>query len=174
MKTIIAEGATPDLAFNNQLDFELVNDATKAFSKTNQDINEFAKEYINTRFSDAEGLGAYIVLQKPKNKTTKTKYRVENVVNKVIRKWETVTNFVDDDGEVVFEIPSKQTTKAQSITKAKALAEELNKPITLKLSKQVSVGNPITAVVSLKKDLNIDGKYFIFGVENVVTDPVED
>lgn len=166
MKTIIAEGSTPDLAFNDQLDFVLANDATKAFSKNpNQDIQEFAKEYLYNTFQDEEGLGGYIVLQKPKNKTTKIKYKIDNIVNKVVRKWVTITNFMDED-IVIFKTPSKETTKALSIKKAKSLTEELGKTITIVLTKEVSVGSPITAIVSLAKDRNTDGKYFFFGVEN--------
>ena len=171
MKTIIAEGASPDLAFNQQANFVLTNNATKAFSKSTDTIENFSKQYLEKNYDSAEGLGAYVILKEPKKPSTKTKYKIENVVNKTVRKWETVTNFIDEDDDIVFQIPSKETTKAKSIKKAKSIAEELGKVIKITLTKRVKVGSPVTAVVSVAKQ-NTDGKYFFFGIEatNLETD----
>lgn len=168
MKTIIAEGATPELAFNKQADFELVSNATKLFLKSGLDLDGFAKDYL-TGVDDAEGYGAYIVLREPKKtKTPKTKFKVENFVNKTVRKWETITNFMKADETIILKYPSKGTTKAKSIAKAKELSAEHNCAITVLLTKQVNTGSPITAIVTVSPDINTEGRYYFFGVENLI------
>lgn len=167
MKTIIAEGDTPELAFNEQLNFELVQDATKAFKKTQEDIADFAAFYLETYADSADGYGAYIILREPKKTSTKIKFKVDNIINRTVRKWATITNFMDSNEKIVLKYPSKGTTKSKSIAVAKKLALELLTDITIVLTKQVIVGDPTIARVSVNKDTNTTGKYYFFGIETI-------
>lgn len=164
MKVFTSEGMTPDQAFGNQADFELVNDVTKLFHKSNLDPKEFAEQYLGS--DPIDGYGNYIVLQKPKTKTTKRKYKVDNVVNKVSRKWATIINFVNKEGVTVASSPSKVMTKAKAISKAKELVEGTGQNINIVLTKQVIEGEAVIAKVSPNPDIVIQGRYFFFGIEN--------
>jgi len=165
MKTIIAEGISPDKAFNNTFDFDISNNATKAFSKSREDIDVFAATYLKNYGDSVEGLGAYIVLCKPKNTPPKTKFKVNNFVNKQVRKWETIVNFVDKDEKIVLKYPAKGTTKSKSIARAKELSLELNSDIVIVLTKQVKSGEATIAKIS-PVTVNTLGNYYFFGIEN--------
>jgi hypothetical protein len=167
MKTIIAEGNSPELAFNGAFDFAIASNATSSFKRSQEDIADFAADYLESYAESVDGFGAYIVLREPKKAPVKTKFKVDNFINKGSRKWETITNFIDQNENTVLKYPSKGTTKSKSIAKAKELALELNTEITLVLTKQVSVGDPTIAKIAVNTDTNTMGKYYFFGIETI-------
>lgn len=168
IKTFTAEGATAELAFNSQANFEVCGDQTRRFAKSGQSLEEFAQSYIDDD-GESEGYGYQITIRAPKKASTQKKYKVINHINKESRKWVTTVNFINDEGTVLESATTKLMPKAKAIGHAKELATEHNCSISVVLSKEITPGTDIIAEVQLKED-NCDGKYFFFGVETTTID----
>jgi len=174
LKIITTEGTFLDEAFNNQADYALAVDATKAWNKAGQPAitgieTEFAYELLKKKTGLVEGLGAFIVVQKYKVTDPTKAVKAENIVGVGTRKWKTVYNFVDAKTELVitptFTIADK---KAEVIKQAKQLAVELNIDILINISKTMIAGTASAAVVKIQTPQITPGKYIFFGVEDVV------
>lgn len=172
IKTFTAEGATPELALNNQLSFDDLTNVTRAYIKANVSLEEFVKQYLTD--DPFEGFGYYVVIRAAKKPLDKPRFKVINHINKTVRKWTTMVNFINDEGKVLETATTKDMPKAKAIAHAKELATEKNAAITIVLSKEVATGSGTIAEIQPKED-NSDGKYFFFGLENpVVTEVTED
>lgn len=172
IKTLTAEGATPELALNNQVSFDDLTNVTRAYIKANISLEEFAKQYLGD--DPFEGFGYYVVIRPARKPLDKPRFKVINHINKTVRKWITMVNFINDEGKVLETATTKDMPKAKAIKHAKELAEQRNTTITVVLSKEVATGSGTIVEIQPKED-NSDGKYFFFGVENpVVADVTED
>lgn len=164
MKIFTGEGMNPEEAFDKTQGLLLTMDVTKKFHKSGLDLNEFIEDYL-TRVPS--GYAYYIELRKPKTKIMKKKYKVVNIVNKTVRKWATIINFVDDNDTLVYSESSKTMTKAKAISKAKELVQGTGKDITITLTKQVVAGEPQIASVVTNPDIVTKGNYCFFGIAEV-------
>lgn len=162
IKTLTAEGTSPETALGNLAIFDDLTNVTRAYIKANISLEEFATNFIGD--DPVEGLGYYIVIKPAKKPLDTPKFKVVNHINKNIRTWATVVNFINDEGKVLETASTKTMPKAKAIKHAKSLAEQNDSSITITLSKEIVLGSDIIAEIQPKED-NSNGKYFFFGVE---------
>jgi len=174
IKIIHAEGTFLDETFNDQANFELAVDATKAWNKAGQpqiddSIDGFAALLLKEKTQLENGLGAFVIIQKYKVTEPTKPVKSENIVGVGTRKWKTVYQFVDVKTELPI-IPSFiiADKKAEVIKQAKELAVTLNTDILINVSKTMTAGTASAAVVKIQTPQIIPGRYIFFGVEEVV------
>lgn len=158
---------TAEEAFNGQLNFSITLDATKAWHKSVSDSKqEFAAEFLQERTYSQPGLGAFIVLDPPKVFNPKRKVKLNNIVNKEVRRWKTKFIFVNMQTKEVLESEAK--TKGEAIKEAKKLSAELKVSFSIEISKILVEGKNQVAVIEFVDTIETTGNFYFFGVEDLI------
>lgn len=139
----------------------LVSDWSHKYNGKNLDsLVESAIDYCGKR----EVIG--ICLEKPMLNKNKTKSKVEKIVQKGARKWETIYRGVASNSRLDRRIVCEANTQTECIKKARAYVEKNNHvEVTIEISKKLVSGSGICANVSYKKsNTEKDGKYLFVGM----------
>jgi len=143
----------------------LVSDWTHKYNGKN--LNSLSESAINY-CSKREVIG--ICLDKPKLNENKTKSKVERVVQKGTRKWETVYRGVASNlflnGRLDRRVVCEANTQAECIKKARAYVEKNDHVnVTIEISKKLVSGSGICANVLYKKsNTEKKGRYLFIGM----------
>ena len=124
-------------------------------NKLNSYSEKQLDEYIEENVPKGEAWG-YCV-SAPKQNKNKIKSTVENIVQKGARKWETLYEAIDVEGNVVL----TALTQTECIKKARAYVEKNNNgKLHINITKQLTSGNYHCATVKYKKSTTETlGKY---------------
>jgi hypothetical protein len=176
-------GDSMEMAFHNlkttkKLDYHSLEAETSVSlnkdSITNGAIYKHSKElhrlYTNNRISELTVRGC-LYNHKPIIKDP-NRILVHNIVNRGTKQWETVNSFRFESGEVIEELVC---SKEEATNRAKELALNFNKTVTVVVSKRLVGSDGIQVIAEFIPFTNVDdSNIYVFWVYTTKTEQVEE